>query len=282
MRQKNYAWRSRKWTISRQAKAGEPVAMNGLGWLYENGLGVEKDGTQGDGLVSQSRGRGVKKVRRPILAGCSQHGEDITAPRCGRIILQAPHWYRKAAAAGDVHAYARIGRLYERGLGVTQDYAAALQWYRKGADAGSAGCDGQPRLVVSERPRREERLLGSDEVGPDGRGRRQFVCDGKHRRSLPERVGRCARLRGGHEVVSAGRRPGIRAGHDECGIPLRTRPRRAGECGGGHEMVHAGGERRGCRSRAMAGREVGGDSNGRNNRRRITRSRSTVGYARCR
>jgi hypothetical protein len=42
-----------------------------------------------------------------------------------------------AAEGGDVEAQAIVGEIYERGLGVAPDFAAAARWYRLAADAGS-------------------------------------------------------------------------------------------------------------------------------------------------
>ena len=42
-----------------------------------------------------------------------------------------------AAEQGDVEARVIAGEIYERGLGVTPDFAAAARWYRLAADAGS-------------------------------------------------------------------------------------------------------------------------------------------------
>jgi clan AA aspartic protease (TIGR02281 family) len=47
-------------------------------------------------------------------------------------------WYRKAAAQGNAIAQANLGLNYRKGLGVPQDYAAAVTWFRKAADQGNA------------------------------------------------------------------------------------------------------------------------------------------------
>ncbi len=50
---------------------------------------------------------------------------------------KAMEWFRKAAAAGIGRAMNNIGMLYTNGQGVPQDYAKAMEWFRKGAAAGS-------------------------------------------------------------------------------------------------------------------------------------------------
>jgi clan AA aspartic protease (TIGR02281 family) len=50
----------------------------------------------------------------------------------------ALNWYRKAADQGLAVAQNNLGMMHEKGQGVAQDYAAALNWYRKAADQGYA------------------------------------------------------------------------------------------------------------------------------------------------
>lgn len=47
----------------------------------------------------------------------------------------AAHWYRLAADAGDRRAQVNLGHLYEKGLGVVRDPRVALDWYRRAAGA---------------------------------------------------------------------------------------------------------------------------------------------------
>ena len=51
---------------------------------------------------------------------------------------KAREWYEKAAANGYANAMFSLGGLYESGAGVAQDYAKAREWYEKGADEGEA------------------------------------------------------------------------------------------------------------------------------------------------
>ena len=46
-------------------------------------------------------------------------------------------WFRKAADRGYLDALLSVGWLYENGLGVPEDKANAIEWYRKAAKAGS-------------------------------------------------------------------------------------------------------------------------------------------------
>jgi len=50
----------------------------------------------------------------------------------------AVKWYRKAAEQGDADAQYNLGVMYDKGLGVPQDYATALKWYTTAAEQGKA------------------------------------------------------------------------------------------------------------------------------------------------
>jgi TPR repeat protein len=47
-------------------------------------------------------------------------------------------WYRLAADEGNANAQAGLASMYAEGQGVPQDYAAAIEWYRLAADQGNA------------------------------------------------------------------------------------------------------------------------------------------------
>jgi len=58
-------------------------------------------------------------------------------------IPEALKWYRKSAAKGNPDAQNELGRMYEDGEGVKQNYVLAPKWYRRAAehvpDLGGAG-----------------------------------------------------------------------------------------------------------------------------------------------
>ncbi len=51
----------------------------------------------------------------------------------------AIYWYRKAADQNLPDAQFRLGRLYDKGDGVPKDYQVAAQWYRRAAEQGDVG-----------------------------------------------------------------------------------------------------------------------------------------------
>jgi hypothetical protein len=56
----------------------------------------------------------------------------------------AAEWYRRAAEQGFAPAQINLGQLYELGLGVPRDPALALVWYRRASGLGEAGLDYVP------------------------------------------------------------------------------------------------------------------------------------------
>jgi TPR repeat protein len=64
---------------------------------------------------------------------------------------KAREWFEKAAAKDIKHAMINLGQLYENGYGVPQDYAKAREWYEKAAAKGNASAKiGLERLSIRE------------------------------------------------------------------------------------------------------------------------------------
>lgn len=63
---------------------------------------------------------------------------EIGSPTGAPEIRQAVTWYEKAAAHGVMHAKARLGHIYLKGVGVTQDFAKARGLLQEAAEAGNA------------------------------------------------------------------------------------------------------------------------------------------------
>ena len=60
---------------------------------------------------------------------------------------EALRWYRKAADQGQANAQFRLGGMYYEGRGVLQDYTEAARWLRKAADQGQANAQFQLGLM---------------------------------------------------------------------------------------------------------------------------------------
>ena len=48
----------------------------------------------------------------------------------------AMQWYLDAAAAGDAIAENNLGVMYQRGMGAAVDYQEAVKWYKRSVDHG--------------------------------------------------------------------------------------------------------------------------------------------------
>jgi TPR repeat protein len=120
------------------AEAGDPTAQNGLGWIYQTGLGVSKDYV-----------KAVLWYRKAAEAGNSDGQNNLGAMYhngwgVSKDDSKAVLWFRKAAEAGNSAGQNHLGLMYNNGWGVSKDYAKAVLWYRKAAEAGNT--DGQNQL----------------------------------------------------------------------------------------------------------------------------------------
>ena len=52
--------------------------------------------------------------------------------------MEAVKWFRQAAEQGDAEAQYALGGLYNRGQGVSQDYALSLKWFKMAAEQGDS------------------------------------------------------------------------------------------------------------------------------------------------
>lgn len=92
------------------------------------------------GQVRQLGNASFLSQRRPVrttASECSIRGGEYVA--YDRADLQsALRIWLQAAEGGDVEAQTNVGEIYERGLGVPPDFAAAATWYQKAADKNHA------------------------------------------------------------------------------------------------------------------------------------------------
>ncbi len=85
------------------------------------------------------------------------HNQRITvryACRAGNIGMggEGEHHHQggKAAEQGNAGAQSNLGAMYQNGQGVPQDYAKALQWYRKAAEQGKASAQNNLGVMYSK------------------------------------------------------------------------------------------------------------------------------------
>ncbi len=115
------------------AAAGSKGAMNGLGAIYQGGVGVAQD----DGAALswyQKAAAGGLTFSFGNIGNFYFYGWGVP-----KDYVEAHQWYEKGAAAGQSNAMYGLGLLYLNGNGVPQDLATARTWLEKAAAAGSPG-----------------------------------------------------------------------------------------------------------------------------------------------
>jgi len=115
-----------KW-YRRAADQGNAFAQGNLGYLYENGLGVPQDYGQAAHWYQLGADQGYDYAQGS-LGYLYENGYGV--PQSYKKALEL---YRLAAKQGDSFSERNLGFLYENGYGVAQDYAEAAAWYRRAA-----------------------------------------------------------------------------------------------------------------------------------------------------
>ena len=126
---------ARSW-FDRAAAAGDPYAAGNLAIMLDAGVGGPRDTARAAQLREQvKRGADPNFVRRATAdPGSLAASATWQAGHYEEAVRNA----QAAAANGDVHAEALLGRAYYQGLGVPRNYATALVWLNKAAAKGDA------------------------------------------------------------------------------------------------------------------------------------------------
>ena len=124
-------------------------------------FGAAAAGPLEDGQAAYQRGDYAEAMR--LLSLLAEQGNAAAQGNLGAMQhqglgvpdddAQAVVWFRKAAEQGYAPAQAVLGAAYHAGRGVRQDYAQAVVWFRKAAEQENAGAV-RPRRGVRHRPRR--------------------------------------------------------------------------------------------------------------------------------
>ena len=119
--------------LKQAATHGESDPMYRLGFLYAYGDGIEKDRKQA--IHWLTRGATLGHMDAIALLADIYEGllGDTAEPK------EAAHWLEKAAAHADAEheLIYRLGRAYETGTGVTQDYTRSYTLYERAATQGN-------------------------------------------------------------------------------------------------------------------------------------------------
>jgi hypothetical protein len=118
--------------LQKAADAGNPIAMNNLGVLYQSGEGVVQDYGRAAEWYLKAADAGNYDAMANL--GCLYRDGKSVAQDYGK----AREWFQKAADAGNSLAMNSLGVLYLNGNGVAQDYGKAREWFQKAADAGNS------------------------------------------------------------------------------------------------------------------------------------------------
>lgn len=114
------------------ALAGDVDAQFNLGTLYENGLGVKPDATKAARWYQEAARRRLGLAQVALVRLQRAGAIDSKVVEDGIRLLET------AARRGSAEAQYELGVAYDRGLGVTQNFATAAGWYQRAAEQGLA------------------------------------------------------------------------------------------------------------------------------------------------
>ena len=109
-----------------RAEAGDTRALTDLGRAYLYGDGVEIDTVLALSYFQQADAAGDMKAPRFLGLIALESGDTA----------EAAIWFAKGAENGDITSQYYLGRAYQTGEGVEQDFALAMQWYETAATRG--------------------------------------------------------------------------------------------------------------------------------------------------
>ncbi|CAG8524570.1 10732_t:CDS:1 [Ambispora gerdemannii] len=112
------------------AVLGDPVAQSELGYFYNNELGITRNREMAHKWYSQSAKQGYPLGQSNLAYWYLCGGNKVAAGEKSNG-KKAVYWYLKAADAGLASAEARLGLLFQKGIGTMKDKHEALRYYRK-------------------------------------------------------------------------------------------------------------------------------------------------------
>lgn len=116
------------------AEQGYAQACRSVGQAYFNGIGVTEDTQEGMKWITKAAEQGDFFAQRDLALKY----RDGSIPRAE---TKAAYWLLKLAERGDKGSMYSIADYYESGVGVEQNDAEALHWYRKVSEQGHAIAD---------------------------------------------------------------------------------------------------------------------------------------------
>ena len=127
---KNYAGALAKWQLL--ADKGYASAQFQLGWMYDQGLGVQQNEAE---AVNWYRKAAEQRDAYAQLNLGVMHANGRGVQKNEAV---AVNWFRKSAEQGNAIAQFKLGLMYGNGEGIPKDEAEAVNWIRKAAEQGHA------------------------------------------------------------------------------------------------------------------------------------------------
>jgi len=118
------------------AEQGNASAQYNLGWMYDNGKGVQENGVEAAKWYRKSAEQGNASAQYN-LGLMYENGQGVQEDDA-----EAVRWYRKAAEQGHAAAQYNLGGMYASGEGLQENKVEAVRWYRKAAEQGDADAIG--------------------------------------------------------------------------------------------------------------------------------------------
>lgn len=112
------------------AEGGHPRAQNGMGMLFDGGLGVPQDFTKAVKWYRLSAKQGYAKAQFNLGVMYAK-GEGV--PHNAE---KAAHWYLQAAEQGHAFAQHNLALMYRSGQGVEKNLQVAMKWETAASESG--------------------------------------------------------------------------------------------------------------------------------------------------
>jgi TPR repeat protein len=114
----------------RSVAHGNTDAMNNIGYLYKNGLGVPKDFEEAYFWFKKAADKN-NPIAQYNIGNMYCYGEGME-----KDFAKGAEWLTKAALQGNAPAQYNLGRMYQWGKGVKKDLQQARFWFQKAIDNG--------------------------------------------------------------------------------------------------------------------------------------------------
>jgi TPR repeat protein len=113
------------------ANADDEKAQNNLGYMYLNGIGIEKNFTKALKWYREAAQQGVAEAQHSLGF---MYAEGLGTAAVPDIALK---WYRLSAEQGLSQAQFNLAYMIERGIGIRRDNGKVFHWYEKSAEQGN-------------------------------------------------------------------------------------------------------------------------------------------------